>query len=116
MVVVDKEIVEVVMMYWIISLFLLQRPTSLMTRKLNPRAKSKRVSQKMLPKVIKWSAVPLPCSTFLSFHGGKQSSGPDRGLKPEVWLAGSQARLDGPEGGTDGQTGRQTNIWKISPF
>ena len=28
---------------------------------------------------IKWSAVPLPCSTFLGFHGGKQGSGPDRG-------------------------------------
>ena len=30
----------------------------------------------------------------------------------QAWLAGPQARLDGPEGGTDGRTDK----WKISPF
>ena len=38
-----------------------------------------------LPKGIKWSVVPLPCSTFLGFHGGKQGSGPDRGQSPVEW-------------------------------
>ena len=60
---------------------------------------------------------------LLSFHGGRQGSGPDRGqspvewgdfpficssvhpsVPPSDWLAGPQAWLDGPEGGTDGWT------------
>ena len=73
---------------------------------------------------IKWSAVPLPCSTFLSFHRGKQGSGPNRGQSPvewgdypyiclfihpspylgQAWLAGPQAWLDGLEEGTKVQT------------
>ena len=37
------------------------------------------------PKGIKWSAVPLPCSTFLSFHGGKQGSSLNKGQSPVEW-------------------------------
>ena len=43
---------------------------------------------KQLRKVIKWSAVPLPCSAFifewdfLSFLEGKQCSGPNKGQSP----------------------------------
>ena len=37
-------------------------------------------------KSIKWSAAPLPCSTFfLGFHEGKQGGGPDRGQNPLEW-------------------------------
>ena len=62
---------------------------------------------------------------LLGFHGGRQGSGPDRGQSPVEWgdfpsvrlspplrlgwLAGPQAWLDGPEGGTDGRTDKQTN-------
>ena len=38
-----------------------------------------------LPKGIKWSAVPLPNSTFLGFLEGKQSSGPNRVQSPVEW-------------------------------
>ena len=42
-------------------------------------------------KGFKWSAVPLPCSTFvlneffLCFLGGEQGSGPKRGGRPVEW-------------------------------
>ena len=55
---------------------------------------------------------------LLSFHGGRQGSGPDRGRSPVewgdflsvrlIWLAGPQAWLDGLEGG-DVRTDVQTN-------
>ena len=38
-----------------------------------------------LPKGIKWSAVPLPCSTFLGSLGEKQGSGPNRVQSPVEW-------------------------------
>ena len=38
-----------------------------------------------LPKGIKWSAVPLSCSTFLGSLGGKQGSGPNKGQSPVEW-------------------------------
>ena len=41
--------------------------------------------KKQSPKGIKWSVVPLPCSTVLDFHGGKQGSGPDRRQNPVEW-------------------------------
>ena len=45
-----------------------------------------------LPKGIKWSAAPLPCSTHFGFHGGKQGSVPKRGQSPvEFVRVGSDA-------------------------
>ena len=49
---------------------------------------------------------------LLSFHGGRQGSGPDRGQSPEAWLAGWLGLRPGWMGGTDVQTNRR----KISPF
>ena len=47
---------------------------------------------------------------LLSFHGGRQGSGPDRGRSPVEW---TNKRTDGQ---TDGRTDGQTDKWKISPF
>ena len=70
------------------------------------------------PKAIKWSAVPLPCSTFfLVFMGGGRAAAPigDEVVRPsfpllwpkawlagwlagpQIWLAGPQAWLAGPQ-------------------
>ena len=43
------------------------------------------MKRKLKGNSFKWSAVSLPGSTCLGFHGGKQSSGLDRGRSPLKW-------------------------------
>ena len=74
-----------------------------------------------LPKGIKWSVVPLPCSTcvciefFLCFCGGKQGSGPDRGQSPVEWGDFPYVRTSVPPSACSPLWAIQPEAWLARP-